>query len=379
MPVNVVPKLHDDDEELIRKCAIELVFRDSHRRPRTRCDVYVRPLGRRGYTDSRLYRVAFNHERSRPFVIKTDVHSEMEREAEGITKARNLKGTESAERYPSDGVCEAIMYPLISQSGGVDDITELADLMYASQRSRLPRRAASVRTLASLYDTIGAGNPSVPSTIVYGQEYRRYLRERSRSRKLLNPLSDFFPNDRSESRHGRLVLRNPRRILERVKAQQVESIVRHVHGDLHPKNVLIDDRRHPNMIDFAYGDDRGHWIKDFVLMECSVRFVEPPRLLDADALREADAALLQEHGTHRVRAIAEGTSTRTGAVLREMADLVETIRARCRTCHPDYDFEEYLTATYLILMGCIRLVSYQDLRVMLALCELADHLEPRLA
>ena len=378
MPVRVVPKLHDGDEELIRKCAKELVFPDADLRPRRkqRCDVFVRPLGRWGYTDSRLYRVAFNQEQSRPFVIKTDLRSEMDKEAKGLREATNLRGTESAKRYPRRGPCEAILYPLIAPRGSVEDITELGDVMYAVPRA--PRQLSPVKLLQSLYDIVALNNATIPRRINYGREYRRYLREKSRSRKLLDPLSDFFPEERSMSRHGGLTLRNPRRILNEVKMRTLDTRVRHVHGDLHPKNVLIDDQRNPNMIDFAYGSASGHWVKDFVLMECSVRFVEPPRLLQAEPLRYADHALLREDGTDEMREIANNSSTRTAEVLNEMAALVETIRSKCRECHPGYDFDEYLTAMYLILMGCIRLAAYQDFRVMLALCDLTNHLEERL-
>jgi hypothetical protein len=41
----------------------------------------------------------------------------------------------------------------------------------------------------------------------------------------------------------------------------------------------------------------------------------------------------------------------------------------------NYDFSEYLVAEYMMLMGALRLLPYQDFRTLRALCRLADHIE----
>lgn len=46
-----------------------------------------------------------------------------------------------------------------------------------------------------------------------------------------------------------------------------------VHGDLHPKNILFSDHKTPHIIDFGWADPDAHIAKDFVLMECNLRFM----------------------------------------------------------------------------------------------------------
>jgi hypothetical protein len=46
-----------------------------------------------------------------------------------------------------------------------------------------------------------------------------------------------------------------------------------VHGDLHPKNILFSDHKTPHIIDFGWADPEAHIAKDFVLMECNLRFM----------------------------------------------------------------------------------------------------------
>ena len=58
-----------------------------------------------------------------------------------------------------------------------------------------------------------------------------------------------------------------------------------------------------------------------------------------------------------------------------MASLIEIIRKQCRARASDYNFKEYLIAQYLVLLGNIRLLPYQDFRTLLALCRLADYLD----
>ena len=59
----------------------------------------------------------------------------------------------------------------------------------------------------------------------------------------------------------------------------------------------------------------------------------------------------------------------------EMVTLVDVIRSQCRLRAPGYDFKEYLIAQYMILMGNVRLLPYQDFRTLLALCRIADYLD----
>ena len=70
-----------------------------------------------------------------------------------------------------------------------------------------------------------------------------------------------------------------------------------IHGDVHPSNVLLckskDGKFTPQLIDFADYAPSGHVLRDFVLMECSLRFHRFQRSIDFAEQRRFDAYVLK--------------------------------------------------------------------------------------
>jgi hypothetical protein len=357
---------HQEDADLVRDC-IEYLNPEAS-------VASVRPLGRYGYTDSRLYLVyCAPNDAGIPFVVKTDRPTVIKREAIGVSRlAVFFAGAQSARVYPSIAEPRAIIYPLVAIDGQ-ETVQDLREIVYqpAGRREGLP---TSAELLRRTYESCRRAHIVRPRSFSFGEEYRSYLRE-SEERLLDDPMPSLFSDQDSIEVYGH-TLNDPRRILQRVKESSVESSVCPVHGDLHPNNVLFGPEFSPVLIDYAYGHLNGHFIKDFVLMECSMRFLLPPKLLQPDLIAYFDSFLLEENGYQIIGELP--LRGRTGDVLREMASMVETVREQCRSRVPWYDFREYLMAQYLMLLGMLRLLPYQDFRTLLALCRLADYLEPRL-
>jgi Ternary complex associated domain 9 len=331
----------------------------------------VRPLGRYGYTESRLYLVyCAPNNAGIPFVVKTDRPEIIRNEAGGVRKLSvYFAGAQSARIYPEGEEPQAIIYPLVAVDGQ-ERVQELREIVYqpAGSREGLP---TPTELLQRTYQSCRSAHITGPGSFAFGEEYRSYLRDTG-ERLLTDPLPALFADRSSVNIYG-YTLNDPRRILERVKAWEIASRVCPVHGDLHPNNVLFGPEFSPVLIDYAFGHLDGHFVKDFVLMECSLRFLLPPKLLQPDLIVEFDQYLLEENGYEAVGEFpARG---RTGDVIREMASLIEVIRQQCRACVPDYKFKEYLIAQYMVLLGNIRLLPYQDFRMLLALCRLADYLD----
>jgi len=354
---------HREDADLVRGC-VDYLSPDASL-------ASVRPLGRYGYTESRLYLVYCAPDNGGiPFVVKTDRPEVVRQEATGVTRLGVFfPGAQSARIYPSREKPEAIIYPLVAVDGQ-ETVQELRETLYqpAGRREGFP---TSTELLRRTYDSCRRAHVTHPGSFFLGEEYQPYLRE-SGERLLGDPLPSLFAERGSINVYGH-TLNDPRRILERIKSWEMESQVCPVHGDLHPNNVLFGPEFSPVLIDYAFGHLNGHFVKDFVLMECSLRFLLPPRLLQPDVIAEFDRHLLRENGYQVVDELS--LRGRTGDVLQEMASLVETIRKQCRSRVPSYDFREYLVAQYLMLLGMMRLLPYQDFRTLLALCRLADHLE----
>lgn len=358
---------HPADAELVQRC-VDFLHPESE-------GASVRPLGRYGYTESRLYLVyCAPRDAGIPFVVKTDRPEVVSREAEGVRRLKvYFTGAQSAQVFPHPlaGPPEAIIYPLVSldDSGAV---TELKDVVYLPAHARRRDRPNSVQLLKSTYESCRASHRGSIATFQVGSQYDAYLRE-SRERLLADPLPQLFPEGANTTIYGQ-DLRDPRRILEAVKQLQVTSLVCPVHGDLHPNNVLFGRNFVPVLIDYAFGHLDGHFIKDFVLMECSLRFLQIPKLLRPDLMIRLDDALLEEHG-YRTVLKARG---RVPDVLRETAELVSAIRQECRLRHESYNFNEYLIAEYMMLIGALRLLPYQDFRTLRALCMLADRIAEKI-
>lgn len=68
---------------------------------------------------------------------------------------------------------------------------------------------------------------------------------------------------------------NPFHILKRIQDCEAKMYCGGIHGDLHPKNIVLS-RGVPRIIDFGWANCDSHIAKDFVLFECNVRFVTLP-------------------------------------------------------------------------------------------------------
>lgn len=308
--------------------------------------------------------------------MKTDRSEMVAREAEGVRRLSvYFTGAQAARIFPSgSGPPEAIIYPLVSVDNS-GTIIEFKELVFQPSQSRPPDRPSSVELLRSTYESCRTSHATRQSLVTVGPQYEAYLRE-TPERLLNDPLPDVFPDGQPTTIYGQR-LRDPRRILDSVRQLQFDTVVCPVHGDLHPSNVLFGRNFVPVLIDYAFGHLDGHFIKDFVLMEISLRFLQVSRLLQPDMITRLDDALLEEYGYDEI--LHHPVSGHTGEVLREIVDLVTVIRQECRFRHPGYDFIEYLAAQYMVLTGALRLLPYQEFRTLRALCRLADRLEQAIA
>jgi hypothetical protein len=80
---------------------------------------------------------------------------------------------------------------------------------------------------------------------------------------------------------------NPIWVLEQLQfSGDVDLICGAVHGDLHPGNVLYSDPNTPSIIDFGWADADAHLAKDFVLLECNLRFIYMPGDLPLECVQK---------------------------------------------------------------------------------------------
>jgi hypothetical protein len=80
----------------------------------------------------------------------------------------------------------------------------------------------------------------------------------------------------------------------------------YIHGDLHTQNVLVDSEQSVNLIDFAWAAKRWRAI-DFIMMECSLKFVCAPFDADTNDLFELEGLIDKPVSERELESWSEAT------------------------------------------------------------------------
>lgn len=139
-----------------------------------------------------------------------------------------------------------------------------------------------------------------------------------------------------------------------------------VHGDLHPGNIVLSPDNRPRVIDFGWASDRSHIAKDYVLLECNLRFLMlRPQLSENDLSNftgwlawDAAPPSLSEYSARRVTVITR-------------------LRALAKQAFPtdtDWDWE-YIVPLFIVGFGLLRFAPLlgNQLAAIRTVVNLADH------
>jgi len=139
---------------------------------------------------------------------------------------------------------------------------------------------------------------------------------------------------------------NPLWVVDRLRSEVVSMQVGLVHGDLHAGNIILRDGGAPAIIDFGWSADRAHVAKDFVLMECNLRFLTLRPQVGEDELATFISAVAWE---------SEPSPAQSEYLARRWA-LVKVVRdAARRVFASDTDWaREYLAPLFLVAFGLLR-------------------------
>lgn len=129
------------------------------------------------------------------------------------------------------------------------------------------------RVLMSLHQRSGKGCERSRSNLV--DEYKDYLRGVEDTDYWAKTWRDVWtPGKNGKVRDFGRSFSDPFQILNRLQARPDASLCYGaIHGDLHPRNVVLTPKYAPRIIDFGWATEPGHIAKDFVLLECNLRFV----------------------------------------------------------------------------------------------------------
>jgi hypothetical protein len=324
-------------------------------------------LGRFGSSGARLYRAtAWMHGsiRSMPFVVKVSPIEHIQRDFAATQNVVAYFEDARVSRLVTDELCPraAIVTPLLGMRHGETKVEELGDLVFDMTLADELLSELLVQVYEACAVAHGRQQDQLPRRDVRLQvEYEWYLRGRATDELLTR----CFGTELLEVEILGARFEHPVRFVDRLLASDAELMCAATHGDLHPSNVIVrgraDGRPEVHLIDFGWGRHEAHILKDFALMEWSLRFLRFPPFFDLDVQREVDEMLVQEEGW---RGLVEGSggiaSSGLATEYRRLGRLIGVVRTTARsTCEGSgYNYSEYQVALYLILYGLLKHPTY---------------------
>lgn len=165
---------------------------------------------------------------------------------------------------------------------------------------------------------------------------------------------------------------NPVWLIEKLKACKWDLQIGAIHGDFHAGNIVVTADSLPRIIDFGWAQEDAHVAKDFVLLECNLRFLflrpqltmEEIELMTTWTDFDADVPTgLSEYSTHRI-------------------GLIESVRNQARqTFAGETDWnKEYLVPLFLVAFGLLRFAPQlgNQQAAILTVLSLASQIESKL-
>ncbi|APZ94397.1 hypothetical protein [Fuerstiella marisgermanici] len=188
----------------------------------------------------------------------------------------------------------------------------------------------------------GTAGPSLKS--VFG-EYNRYLRKIDTADWSNHWRSCWGDATVKTTQMFGIDWPNPFRVLKRISAIEIRMYCGGVHGDLHPKNIVFAQDG-PRIIDFGWADGDAHIAKDFVLMECNLRYVTLASAMPySEILKLSDWLGFDDHEPEFE---TEG--------LRHRVQLISQVRSRAKKAFPtDTNWDnEYIIPMFIVAMGLLK-------------------------
>lgn len=352
------PRLLSEIDEQLIKHFYEVLGRRT-------ASIYVKKLERLGKKAIKLLLVYFDKgKKTLPYVVKINTKKEIEREYKAIRFVQNyIRDAEKIEQSPCYDGYGALLYPHQGNK-------ELEDVVYDEKECSLNELCRCFTTIYGFL-CLTAHEASKPKSIELLKHYGWYLRDRAAEERI-----QFILGSDAKKRQFRFLettIYNPLVALERLQGR-ITCNVGPVHGDLHPKNVILDASKQPHLIDFAWSRYQRHVLVDFVLLENSLRFVSFPKDINPREQLQIDKWLLREEGYSKISNCSFSTGKKKGDYLR-LAYMTQKIRESARrVAGKDYDFSEYLLSQFVVLYGLLKHDEYAIPSTVRALGLIANNL-----
>jgi hypothetical protein len=203
------------------------------------------------------------------------------------------------------------------------------------------------RLLRNMHRRFNLSKQAEPLERSVGEEYKSYLRGFGPTPTDVwgHQWLQFWAPLESRTFGGTAAI-NPVWLVERLKEKKYPMRLGVVHGDLHPGNIILRETDPPAIIDFGWSKDQSHVAKDFVLMECNLRFLTLRPQINEGELAPFCSWV----------AWNEKKPTGLGSYLAGRVDLIDLVRKQAREVLGDGTKGdlEYVVPLFLVAFGLLR-------------------------
>jgi len=176
----------------------------------------------------------------------------------------------------------------------------------------------------------------------YSEEYKRYLRHIDRwSKPWLDIWGDFSQQYVKDFNANWI---NPFWVYDRIKNEPFLFKIGAIHGDLHPRNIVISHEDKPIVIDFGWTCPEAHIAKDFALMEANIRFASLHPDYSYDYLHKLSKSIE-----------LDSLTPQKGDPLYQWLILIRTYLAK--VSDKENFLDAYIIPLFLISLGLLRFTS----------------------
>jgi hypothetical protein len=366
--------LKKEEQELLKKCLDSINKKGGD-------TIRIEPMRRYGFSGSKLLLVFFSKRGGIPFIVKIHQKDVIKKEYDSAKSVQNYFGDTHLIREPIyHEDLGAIIYKYFTSNNNKLDSSTLEDIVYNTdfQDSDILSILDSVYT-ANIQCSYSAFNVK---KINWLDNYAWYLRTTpdsgiSKSINIMHSVLNYNTSDERIIFMGREIL-NPISFIHKLNFDE-NLLIAPTHGDLHVNNIVIDEKKNPHLIDFAWANMEHHFLVDFSLMECTLRFATLPNHLCTELLLKHDedlAKITSECLCPKNCSIQNEIKGSNKQYICRSCKLINKIRSHAKDAYADHPFRKhYLISLYLMLFGLFHIDQYPKDRCLLNLGFLSTEIQ----
>lgn len=324
-------------------------------------NAFVKTFTRHGYSGASLLLIFFNKEPvGVPYLLKIAQKCDIEKEYDAIKIMRDLVTDCRLEIdrgfFQDDWGGLLFLHRGTDRAEKADVVLTLSNMLYSNKKEHTMTKLKS--TINEVYERLrNAHAEPAPRNVNIFRHYEKYFRGHKSKKRIQSVLGEYSNVDYFKFLGASIY--NPLKLIKEIPSR-ITIYEGHIHGDLHPGNVVLDRNKVPNLIDFAWAKPCKDILIDYVLLENSIRFMHFPQIANLDEQLSVDECLLEEHGYNPVLA-KNFSNTNIQRLYHRLAQMLKIIRNRAKKHLGDnFTIERYLFVQFIILYGLLRFEKYNQ-------------------